>query len=369
MLAYRDGAVGRAADAAVLIITGSPSAHALGGLPKNADYVKIPTLAQTGDVEARPPHLPIDVEELSSVRERLVCETLESFRPDVFLVDTHPLGTRRELRRALQGLRDQPTQVILGLRDIVDEPEAVRASWARDDVYAALESLYDRILVYGLPNVLEIVEAYGLSSAVGAKTHYCGYVAAEPPTAGDADRLIRELELERPLLVATVGGGGDGYPLLRDFLEATRLVPKASAIAVAGPMMGPVDRQRLAHLAAGSGRVDYSGSPSRSGASGVAPGASAPAASSSSLLQPSSGPEKVCFEDLWTDTPASAAASLDNAIRCRAEEEAQRQRAARRRHVRDRTAARTSAARYGSARCAISGHSMVDRLPRSGRTR
>ena len=115
----------RAADAAVLIITGSPSAHALGGLPKNADYVKIPTLAQTGDVEARPPHLPIDVEELSSVRERLVCETLESFRPDVFLVDTHPLGTRRELRRALQGLRDQPTQVILGLRDIVDEPEAV----------------------------------------------------------------------------------------------------------------------------------------------------------------------------------------------------------------------------------------------------
>ena len=41
---------------------------------------------------------------------------------------------------------------------------------------------------------------------------------------------------------------------LRDFLEATRLVPKASAIAVAGPMMGPVDRQRLAHLAAGSDR-------------------------------------------------------------------------------------------------------------------
>ena len=240
----------RAPDAAVLIMTGSPAAHALGPLPQNVDYLKIPTLARTGEAGARPPHLPIEIDEVSSIRERLVCEALDGFRPDVFVVDTHPLGTRRELRPALSALRGYPTRAILGLRDIVDDPEAVRASWTSNDVYTALERLYDRILVYGHPDVLEIVEAYGLTSAVGAKTHYCGYVTAEPPSKAAVDRIVREMGVRRPLVAATVGGGGDGFPLLRDFVAAMKLVPQASAVAVTGPMMGPVDRRRLAELGA-----------------------------------------------------------------------------------------------------------------------
>ena len=92
----------------------------LGGLPKNADYVKIPTLARTGTPESRPPHLPLEVRRITEMRQRIVKETLLAFQPDVFLVDNFPLGARRELLPVLRAVRELPTKTMLGLRDIVD---------------------------------------------------------------------------------------------------------------------------------------------------------------------------------------------------------------------------------------------------------
>lgn len=243
----------RAPDASVLLVTGSPALAMFGDLPPNADVVKIPTIARTGAKRLRPPHVKIPVPELAALRQRLIREALLGFAPDVFLVDNFPLGSQGELAPILQELRRLPTRTVLGLRDILDAPEAVRADWERQGVHDVLERYYDRILVYGMRDVLDAAEAYGLSEAAAAKVRYCGYVTDDYSPAPDREAIRTELGLTEPFLLATGGGGGDAFPLLQVFLEALPLLPDLPAIVVTGPLMNASQRAALA--AKGNGRV------------------------------------------------------------------------------------------------------------------
>jgi predicted glycosyltransferase len=56
--------------------------------------------------------------------------TLETFAPDVLIVDHVPRGAMGELDLTLEALRQrQATYCILSLRDILDEPSVVRRDW------------------------------------------------------------------------------------------------------------------------------------------------------------------------------------------------------------------------------------------------
>jgi predicted glycosyltransferase len=238
-------------DVAILLVTGSPALHAMEGLPRNADYVKIPTIVKTGDAELCPPHLPCPLSEVSALRERLIREAVLGFDPDVFLVDNFPLGSGRELLLLLDALRSTHTRVALGLRDIVDAPDVVRADWARRGIYEVLDRDYDRIFVYGMRDVLDVSEAYALPEPVARRVRYCGYVTGPTCDARDDHGVLEALGLEAPFLLATGGGGGDAYPLLEAFVEAVPLLTPMAAAVITGPLMSGTLRERLRIRAGG----------------------------------------------------------------------------------------------------------------------
>lgn len=230
--------------ATVLLITGCPAVAALGAPPRGADIVKIPTVVKTGAPEHRPPHLSLPLAETTALRARLVREAVSGLEADVFLVDNFPLGSRDELLPVLRALRRRRTRTVLGLRDILGAPEVVRREWRRQGVYQILERYYDRILVYGLPSVLDVAEAYDLPSPVASRVDYCGYITAEDPSPPDG---APPAEIgEGPFLLATGGGGGDAFPLLEAFVEALPLLPDLPTLIVTGPLMSPVQREELA---------------------------------------------------------------------------------------------------------------------------
>lgn len=235
----------REPDAAILFVTGSPALHTLGFLSRNVDYVKIPTIVKTGTEESQPPHLAIPIHEVSEMRERIIKETVLSFDPGVLLVDNFPLGSRKELLPTLEALRETETRTILGLRDIVDAPDVIQADWAKRDIYGVLESYYDRILVYGMRKVLDAAEAYGVPDSVAERIRYCGYVTAGELQLRPAEEIRRELGIDRPFVLATVGGGGDGYPLLDTFARALPQLGDVPAVLITGPLMSPADREAL----------------------------------------------------------------------------------------------------------------------------
>jgi predicted glycosyltransferase len=227
---------------ALLLITGSPATHLMQELPQNADVIKIPTIITSGTSGTRPPTLNMGLAELASLRGELTRRALELFEPDVFLVDNFPLGTRLELLPALRELRHRPTKTVLGLRDVVDPPEKVRRDWGRDGIFDLIERYYDRVLVYGIREVLDAVEAYGLSPAVAKRLSYCGYVTETGPPRATLDSIERDLGVKPGFFLATVGGGGDGRPMLETFLSALENFPNRPALVIPGEFMSPEDR-------------------------------------------------------------------------------------------------------------------------------
>lgn len=197
-----------------LIATGSPLAHRF-CLPDGVDYLKLPAVAKQGDGLYAARTLALRFDEISALRRDLLVAAARHLRPDVVLVDNVPGGLAGEVVPALRALRRAgTTRLVLGLRDIVDDPVRVRRAWTHDGSYTLLDEVYDRILVYGDENVFDAVGEYGISAAAAAKTRHVGYLRRIVAV----DSRWRRGSL--PLVLVTAGGGEDGEPLLRAALAA-----------------------------------------------------------------------------------------------------------------------------------------------------
>ena len=228
-------------------------------LPDAAEVVRMPSVIKVG-AEDYQPVTPRSMSGLRAERAGIIHSTLLSVRPDVFLVDHSPLGMKGELARSLELARDQlpGTRVVLGLRDILDEPDVVRRTWAEQGVYAALDSLYDSILVYGCRELFDVTDQYAFPEEVRRRTVFTGYVAKdhsqEPPSSSAVPWTSVRSAGERRILVMG-GGGGDATGLFHTFIEAWPLIAKGreKALLVAGPLMPGPDRAELERRTAPAG--------------------------------------------------------------------------------------------------------------------
>ena len=137
-----------------------------------------------------------------------------------------PHGAMGELVPTLEALRDEPTVVVLGLRDILDAPSVVRERWRLEGAYEAVERHYDRVLVYGSPDVFDVATEYDWPEAARSKIQYCGYVCARRPPGCRAGAVAvpRRRARDTRLVVAMAGGGADAYPLFDALLDAVPFI-------------------------------------------------------------------------------------------------------------------------------------------------
>ncbi len=242
-------------EAAILFITGSPALHYLKEIPKNVDIIKIPTVVKTGASGSLPPHLPIGQPELAEIRSRIIKETVLSFGPEVFIVDNFPLGAHAELLPVLKAIRGTNTRAVLGLRDILDSSDVVCAEWERNGVYDAIDRYYDKVLIYGVPEIYDAVAEYRIPDRIRPKVHYCGYLTATDEVPKLSEDIRRKYSVKGPLILATGGGGGDAFPLLYTLIEAVNHLPDSHALIFTGPLMGDGDRLELERMINGNPRI------------------------------------------------------------------------------------------------------------------
>ena len=76
--------------------------------------------------------LGLDVADTIRIRAEVLRAAVASFGPDLLIVDKHPRGFRGELEGALSAARRSGAKVVLGVRDVLDEPQAARGQWHRD---------------------------------------------------------------------------------------------------------------------------------------------------------------------------------------------------------------------------------------------
>ena len=245
----------RQPDLAVLLVTGAARVD-LAPLPANLDVVKLPAVGRAEMYTGLPANVPPGTPRLGiwGVRSALLTTLTRVFAPDLVFVDHAPTGVSGELKQALFSLHrtDPRPTFVLGLPDIVNDAGRVANDWGWTDGFRALEEVYERIVVYGDRRVFDPTVEYGFSAEVAAKTVFCGYLPpAVPTTPPDAVR-ERLGAGDRPLLVMTTGGGEEGAPVLRAFLDALEggLLGAVAAFVTTGPFLRPDERAAIAARAA-----------------------------------------------------------------------------------------------------------------------
>lgn len=217
--------------ASAIILTGSPVAGRF-TFPERVDHIRLPGVTKLADGSYVSQTLGLDIDEITSLRAGLIKTAIEKYEPDLLIVDKEPTGFRGELLPSLEWLRDHgKTKTVLGLRDVLDEPEVLAAEWARKNAVAATEEFYDEIWVYGDRDVYDPTEGLPLSDAARARMHWTGYLRRETTDAGDLP--------DYPYVLITPGGGGDGAAMVSLVLDAYEKDPTLSpkAVLIYGPFL------------------------------------------------------------------------------------------------------------------------------------
>ena len=239
----------------VLILSGSPIIGSF-DFRTRVDFVRIPGVIKLRNGEYSSLSLHMDIGEVLRMRASIIRHTAEVFAPDVFIVDKEPLGLRGEIQDTLEALGARGTRLVLGLRDVMDDPAFLSEEWARKNPAPALETLYDDILVYGLPQVCDPLAGLGLSESIRRKMTYTGYLESTPSDEPPGVRAATALP--DPFVLVTPGGGGDGEDLI-DWVvgayESNPDLPHPALIAF-GPFMRARRREQFRMRIARLDRVE-----------------------------------------------------------------------------------------------------------------
>ena len=233
----------------VLILSGSPMIGSY-EFHSGIDFVRVPGVVKQLSGEYDSANLRVGVEHTMEMRTRIIRDTADIFRPDLFIVDKEPLGLRGEVGPALHLLKARGTPLVLGLRDVMDDPAALAQEWERKKIVPALRDLYDEIWIYGLPQINKPLTGIDVPPSVRHKMVYTGYLHRELPLHADIPHEIEEID--RPFILVTSGGGGDGEDLVDWVLAAYEHDPNIpyGAVIVFGPFMSATAREAFKDRAA-----------------------------------------------------------------------------------------------------------------------
>jgi len=237
----------------ILMIVGMREAGTF-ELPQGVDCLALPAYAKGGDGSYRPRDLGADLRRLTGLRARTIEAAVRAYDPDLMLVDNVPRGALSELDPTLEALAARGrTRLVLGLRDVIDDPATVRRQWLRQRNFEALRRYYAEVWIYGDPTFYDIVAECGLGGAFAGTARHVGYIdhgarLGLATAAADRDAVLGE-DL-RPYVLCAVGGGRDGAALCEAFAAAP-LPSGHRGILVTGSQMPAGTRDRLRALAGG----------------------------------------------------------------------------------------------------------------------
>ncbi|MBU2713031.1 glycosyltransferase family protein [Zooshikella harenae] len=236
----------------VLIISGSPI---IGRFEFRArvDYVRIPGVIKLYNGEYTSLGLHIDIQQTLDIRKAIIQHTALSFQPDIFLVDKEPLGLKGEVEPTLRALREIGVKTVLGLRDVMDDPQWLAKEWQQKGIPPKLLDLYDDIWVYGPASMGSPLTGLNFPEPIEPHLYFTGYLARHVPKAAELDVST----LPDHYILVTPGGGGDGVELVDWVLRAYESLTSLpfAAVIILGPFMGAAEREQFEHRAAGLAQV------------------------------------------------------------------------------------------------------------------
>ncbi len=238
--------VDRFADLHATIITGSEISGEYSTHPR-IKYVEIPQVDKQPDGQYIAVGSNQTFDQVITARKEVINKYVMANPADLFIADKEPLGLGGELTDAIAHFKSTGTTLILGLRDVLDDPAKLRSEWERKGILGSLDGIYDQIWIYGSEKFYNPLADIGLSKNVLNKCRYTGFLYQDYPQFENKP----SLGLPPNYLLVTAGGGGDGARLMDAVLSAYEADPQLSvpAVLLLGPYSDP-DLAARAHARA-----------------------------------------------------------------------------------------------------------------------
>ena len=213
-------------------------------LPEGFDWLALPGIAKKNGAYV-PRRLSGSLSDTLALRSALLESALVAFSPDLVVVDRHPLGVGRELEAPLRALkRSRPqARVVLGLRDILDEPTVAAREWADLGGASILDGLIDQVWIFGDPSIHDATSTGEVPAALASRAIFTGYLAD-----GRTDVDPHPGPIKRPFVLTTVGGGSDGGRIV-EAAAGARMPEGHDHLVVAGPHLDDASMERACSLA------------------------------------------------------------------------------------------------------------------------
>ncbi|SDB08768.1 Predicted glycosyl transferase [Desulfonatronum thiosulfatophilum] len=236
----------------VLILTGSPIAGRY-SFPTGIDFVRMPGMIKQTNTIYLPHSIRVDPRHAIHIRRSIIEATAKAFDPHIFIVDKVPLGLKGEISSTLEWFkRKRPrSRVILGLRDILDDAQSTRSEWAEKGYNDILDKLYDEIWIYGRQDLYDPIAEYAIPRNIAAKTTFVGYIPRLTPSCLNGSGNGSRPPGRKQQVLVTIGGGGDGYAVLDNWLTMLEKWPNPpfSTQMITGPFLSGERRDQLAERA------------------------------------------------------------------------------------------------------------------------
>ena len=237
----------------VMIISGSPIISQF-DFRSRVSFICVPGVVKLRNGDYTPLALHVDIGETLAMRASIIQHSAEVFAPDIFIVDKEPLGLRGEVEHTLRWLKLRGTINVLGLRDVMDDSEALQNEWQRKQAIPALENLYDEIWVYGSESIVNPIQGIDLSPATRQRMRYLGYLRRQD----SADAELPEKYRDTPYILVTPGGGGDGDMLVDWVVRAyeSSATDLPHAVIMLGPFMSQSTQEGFRERARNIDKLD-----------------------------------------------------------------------------------------------------------------
>ncbi|MBD1854828.1 MULTISPECIES: glycosyltransferase family protein [Leptolyngbya] len=192
-------------------------------VPSTVEVVNLPAIKTDSEFqELQVVDSNYTLEEVQEMRRAELLRVFDRFQPDVFMVELFPFGRRRfsfELIPLLERAKTRGTKVVCSLRDIV-VTKSDRTKH-EEKVCKLMNQYFDLLLVHGDPQFQPLEETFSRVEDLSCEVQFTGYVVqSQPETVADCS----SLNLDRPLILVSVGGGRFGHELLDCVVEAAPIL-------------------------------------------------------------------------------------------------------------------------------------------------
>jgi predicted glycosyltransferase len=173
-----------------------------------------------------------------------------------------------ELNETLEEMaKRKDVHCVLGLRDILDDPEVVRKEWQQRGNAEAIRRFFSAIWVYGDPRLYDPAQEYRFNENISNKISFTGYLNGYQPCAEAREQSRICMDLGFPpgeVALCMAGGGQDGGLLARLFCNPG--LRELNRVILTGPFMPSSEIQELRNSAAADPRLqvlDFHPEPTR----------------------------------------------------------------------------------------------------------